>query len=347
MAGGKARNISSRNQPDPRFNQYQDEMISMVAQNAVSNTLMNKQNTTQYLKNRDGMILGMIGQRRQSITISSGVLDITQDASGDSVTKRGLIVVDPESAASTDILDGIEMNGTEIEGARLTLMGIVTKEVVITHLATPAGTEKNITCPGNIDYILDGEDVVDLIYDKTSETWVIVNSTTYGTIEVRTKESTEADVRLYRDDGTPNDNNILGNFIFSGNDSAGNKTDYAEISGVSEDVTNGTEDGTMRLRVLEGGSMVTPFEIDGSAKEFNIRDTYNFVFSTSTGTQIGTASGQKIGFWGVTPVVQRSAYTVTNHVTDRSYDANATTVAELADVLGTLIVDLRSVGIVQ
>lgn len=40
-------------------------------------------------------------------------------------------------------------------------------------------------------------------------------------------------------------------------------------------------------------------------------------------------------------------YSVTNLTTDRTYDANATTVAELADVLGTLINDLRNIGLVN
>ena len=39
-------------------------------------------------------------------------------------------------------------------------------------------------------------------------------------------------------------------------------------------------------------------------------------------------------------------YTATNVSTDRSYDANATSTDELADVLGTLIADLRTAGIV-
>jgi hypothetical protein len=38
-------------------------------------------------------------------------------------------------------------------------------------------------------------------------------------------------------------------------------------------------------------------------------------------------------------------YTPTNVVTDRSYDANSTSVAELADVLGTLIADFQAAGI--
>lgn len=44
---------------------------------------------------------------------------------------------------------------------------------------------------------------------------------------------------------------------------------------------------------------------------------------------------------------QPAAYTPTNVVTDRSYDANSTTLAELADVLGTLIADLQGYGLLQ
>ena len=36
---------------------------------------------------------------------------------------------------------------------------------------------------------------------------------------------------------------------------------------------------------------------------------------------------------------------ITNVTTDRTYDADATSTAELADVLGTLIADLRTKGI--
>ena len=54
----------------------------------------------------------------------------------------------------------------------------------------------------------------------------------------------------------------------------------------------------------------------------------------------------KLGFYSVTPVARPAAYTPTNVTTDRSYDANSTTVDELADVLGTLIADLQSLGLV-
>jgi len=40
-----------------------------------------------------------------------------------------------------------------------------------------------------------------------------------------------------------------------------------------------------------------------------------------------------------------SAYTVTNDLTDRAYDANTVAVAELADVVGTIIADLQGLGL--
>ena len=56
--------------------------------------------------------------------------------------------------------------------------------------------------------------------------------------------------------------------------------------------------------------------------------------------------GTTVGFYGVAPVARSAAYAPTNVTTDRAYDANATTVDELADVLGTLIADLQATGII-
>lgn len=56
--------------------------------------------------------------------------------------------------------------------------------------------------------------------------------------------------------------------------------------------------------------------------------------------------GSNVGFFGATPVVQPTAYTLTNVTSDKAYDANATTLDEIADVLGTLIADLQSLGLI-
>lgn len=57
--------------------------------------------------------------------------------------------------------------------------------------------------------------------------------------------------------------------------------------------------------------------------------------------------GSNIGFFGTAPAAQAAAYTPSNVIADRAYDADATSVAELADVLGTLIADLQSYGLLQ
>jgi len=67
---------------------------------------------------------------------------------------------------------------------------------------------------------------------------------------------------------------------------------------------------------------------------------------TATNSVTIGASSTTIGLYGVTPVARVTGYNVTNAETDRSYDADATTVTELANVLGTLIADLKNTGII-
>lgn len=56
--------------------------------------------------------------------------------------------------------------------------------------------------------------------------------------------------------------------------------------------------------------------------------------------------GTTVGFYGVAPTTRSAAYTPTNVTADRAYDANSTTIDEIADVLGTLIADLQLTGII-
>lgn len=120
---------------------------------------------------------------------------------------------------------------------------------------------------------------------------------------------------------------------------------------------------TARNIRFEGRSAFTFF---GSAGEFQIGNTSDFrlVIGTAASTGVGVLSGRlycsgeieidgalnhdgtTVGFFGVTPATRPTTYTVTNLTTDRAYDANATSTAELADVLGTLIADLRTMGLV-
>jgi len=86
--------------------------------------------------------------------------------------------------------------------------------------------------------------------------------------------------------------------------------------------------------------------------DWDFDTTANIVaVSSSTAAAIRFAldlghTGTNLGFYSATPTPQSAAYTPTNVSADRAYDANATTIAELADVLGTLIADLQLTGII-
>lgn len=72
----------------------------------------------------------------------------------------------------------------------------------------------------------------------------------------------------------------------------------------------------------------------------------NFAFGTTTGTKIGTLATQKIGFWNATPVIQNTGWSITGGTpADKSFDYTATTLNEVADVLGNLINTLKTYGI--
>ena len=69
--------------------------------------------------------------------------------------------------------------------------------------------------------------------------------------------------------------------------------------------------------------------------------TLNDAALSSGKIPIATTNGR------LTDLTASAAYTPTNVTTDRSYDADLTTVDELADVLGTLIADLKAVNILS
>jgi len=56
--------------------------------------------------------------------------------------------------------------------------------------------------------------------------------------------------------------------------------------------------------------------------------------------------GSTVGFYGIAPVARSVGWTITNDLADRTFDANATTINELADLLATLITDLAATGII-
>lgn len=82
----------------------------------------------------------------------------------------------------------------------------------------------------------------------------------------------------------------------------------------------------------EPGSPSVPYDLDAGCNRVNI---WNLANTSAVGVDLGTDT--KI----IAPP-SSAAYTPTNVTTDRTFDANATTIDELADVLATLIADLQA-----
>ena len=127
-------------------------------------------------------------------------------------------------------------------------------------------------------------------------------------------------------------------FEFYMQDSAGNQDLFAYMLVGSSTATSGSETTSIQIGTFASGSLGSRFFIEGAvcrtAGELEIDGDIDH-------------DGSNIGFFGVTPTARAAAYTVSNLTTDRTYDANATTLDEIADVLGTLIADLRAYGLVQ
>ena len=88
-------------------------------------------------------------------------------------------------------------------------------------------------------------------------------------------KSTDADANdgpvfdLVRDSASPADNDFIGSIRFRADDSAGNETQYADIRVITNDVTDGTEDGQFNLRTMLGGTLRLRLKADPTETVFN------------------------------------------------------------------------------
>lgn len=124
--------------------------------------------------------------------------------------------------------------------------------------------------------------------------------------------------------------------------------------------------GTNIAIFILGGDIQLLDDLDFILKN-NVADAISFdgngglagilAIDTTTGTEGVTMSadlqvsgalnhdGSTVGFYGATPVAQSAVYTPSNVTADRVFDANSTTLNELADIVGTMIADLQAVGL--
>jgi len=107
--------------------------------------------------------------------------------------------------------------------------------------------------------------------------------------------------------------------------------------------------GYLRAHDVDGGFFVFKARNSTSNLQEEIgrltgaNDSY-FSFGSSQEHKF-TATGL-MGLYGVAAVARSAGWTITNDATDRAFDADTVAVAELADVVATLITDLAATGII-
>ena len=94
--------------------------------------------------------------------------------------------------------------------------------------------------------------------DYTQTTYKTQIETTNGNVLRLVTDSDDAngvELVLRKDSASPADNDNIGNIYFQGNDDGGNATFYASMEAYSDDVSNGSENGYIRFRTRDDGTM--------------------------------------------------------------------------------------------
>jgi hypothetical protein len=109
---------------------------------------------------------------------------------------------------------------------------------------------------------------------------------------------------------------------------------------LSPNSTINTTSGQLTLAI--GGSGYLYF----TAGQLTFENGTNMFFGTGTGTKIGTTGSSKMAFWGATPVVQNTGWSVTAGYTPaKTLNTTTTTLQNVATVVGTLVDALKAYGI--
>lgn len=172
VASGKSRNVPRREPSDVRFTTSLENSLSQMSQNTTPKTVLNTPTLSNFVTKRNSIMTGLTGNLRQNTTISSGILDIVNDSSGDEIPPRKIVVVLSESGTA-DTLDAIEMEGMELQGAEIILFGVDGNTITVTHDFSPSGTQRPILCPDDADFTLSGDNSIILTYDSIESSWRI------------------------------------------------------------------------------------------------------------------------------------------------------------------------------
>ena len=179
------------------------------------------------------------------------------------------------------------------------------------------------------------------------------NPTTSNTGAIGSNQSESRLDAIYFNNPTSSGGAIY-DIILSGSGGSGSNAASANMSlqGGAPTGTS-TTGGALNLRgytALGSGSTAqtatTVLQIT-NATTVTVSNAVNFVFNATTGTKLGTATTQKLGFWNTTPIVQpTTAVAASAFVANTSLIANDTATFD-GYTIGQIVKALRNIGLLQ
>lgn len=107
--------------------------------------------------------------------------------------------------------------------------------------------------------------------DQTNDEWrPVLNSSEELNIQSDDAGATMGPIiNLVRNSASPADSDIIGGFQFKGEDDASNSDVYALIQAIMDDVSSGTEDGQLLMKVIVAGTLTNRLKLDAQGVELS------------------------------------------------------------------------------
>jgi len=171
------------------------------------------------------------------------------------------------------------------------------------------------------------DEVMIVVYDvfSLSDAMPKTGGTFSGDVTLSSTDAGNADdpsLILYRNSSSPADSDDLGEILFRGRNDNSQDVDYGKIWVDAGDVSDGAEDGKVKIDVMSNGTLTNAIDIKGNGRTFfNNQDV-----------QLGT--GLSLYFEGATANANEVQLTVTDPTADRTIT--------LPDATGTVLVGLTT-----
>jgi hypothetical protein len=166
-------------------------------------------------------------------------------------------------------------------------------EVIFNETGTDTDFRVESNNNANMLFVDGGNDVV-CVGGTTVETgdhFEVLSSDTTTNLRIRNTNAGSAAPALIFDkaSSSPADSDEVGLLNFIGLDDASSATVYAQIVGKSDDVSNGTEDGSLTFGHVKAGTFVNQMQLTNGRLQINVNNNdYNLqVYATSTNSFFG------------------------------------------------------------